>query len=219
VDSAKVLEQYEKQQQGSNGAAAAAAAAAVVAAPAAALDVSADAVSEPPPPPPPPPSPNAAEAAPTPEAYPDDKTPASRRGIGSMAELLARKEAEVSSARAAAEAAMPADTSWDDPGPPPPVPSTAPLASTAPQPSTPPVERRTARPAGERIPTPLIPSAPYTERPPVNAPLHQAVRASVVATAEPGVFVLRVLTADQPPAPTAHEVLVVVTNPSSSPFK
>jgi hypothetical protein len=121
---------------------------------------------------------------------------------------LARKEAEVSSARAAADAAMPADTSWDEPPPPPP-----------PQPSTPPVERRTARPAGERIPTPLIPSAPYTERPPLNAPLHQAVRASVVATAEPGVFVLRVLTADQSPAPTAHEVLVVVVNPLSSPFK
>ena len=115
---------------------------------------------------------------------------------------------------------MPADTSWDDPPPPPPPqPATASQAPIAPQPSTPPVERRTARPSGERIPTPLIPSQPYTERPPVNAPIHQAVRASVVATAEPGVFVMRVLTADQPPAPTAHEVLVVVTSPSSSPFK
>jgi hypothetical protein len=53
----------------------------------------------------------------------------------------------------------------------------------------------------------------------VNAPIHQAVRASVVATAEPGVFVLRVLTEGQAPAPTAHEVLVVTTNPLSSPFR
>jgi hypothetical protein len=53
----------------------------------------------------------------------------------------------------------------------------------------------------------------------VNAPILQAVRASVVATAEPGVFVLRVLTQDQAPAPTAHEVLVVATNPLASPFK
>jgi hypothetical protein len=124
-----------------------------------------------------------------------------------MAELLARKEAEVSSAIAAAEAAQPADTGWDDPPPPPP------------QPSTPPVERRTARPAGERILTPVIPSQPHTERPPVEAPIHQAVRASVVATAEPGVFVLRVLTEGQPPASIAHEVLVVAMNPNSSPFK
>ena len=65
----------------------------------------------------------------------------------------------------------------------------------------------------------IPPPKPVTERPPLNAPIHQAVRASVVATAEPGVFVLRVLTADQQPAPTAHEVLVVVTNSGSSPFK
>ncbi len=208
VDSRAALEEYEKRSQGSNGAAAAAAAAAAAeTAPTFAADA------PPPPPPPPPPAQEAVETAPAPETYPtDDATPASRRGIGSMAELLARKEAEVSSARAAAEAALPADTSWDDPPPPPPQPS------TAPQPSVPPVERRTARPAGERIPTPLIPSAPI-ERVALNAPIHQAVRASVVATAEPGVFVLRVLTADQAPAPTAHEVLVVVTNPTSSPFK
>jgi hypothetical protein len=131
-----------------------------------------------------------------------------------MAELLARKEAEASSAMAEAEAA---GTAWEDPPPPPPPTPSAPppLAAT----STPPVERRTARPNADRIPTPIIPAQPHTERPPINAPIYQAVRASVVATAEPGVYVLRVLTADQSPALTAHEVLVVATNPLSSPFK
>ncbi|HVR19517.1 MAG TPA: hypothetical protein VMS65_07470, partial [Polyangiaceae bacterium] len=96
----------------------------------------------------------------------------------------------------------------DEPPPPPP----------PPQPSVPPVERRTAHPAADRISTPLIPSQPYLDRPPVIAPIHQAVRASIVATAEPGVFVLRVLTAEQGPSPTGHEVLVVVTDSNSSPF-
>jgi hypothetical protein len=86
------------------------------------------------------------------------------------------------------------------------------------QASTPPVERRTARPAGERVQTPLIPSQPHTERPSVQTPMHQAVRASVVATAEPGVYVLRVLAAGQSPAPTAQEVFVVVADASLNPF-
>jgi fused signal recognition particle receptor len=165
-------------------------------------------VPEPPPPPPSPPSAAMVDTAPAPNLEAEDSTPPSRRPVSSMAELLARKEAEVSSARAAAESAEPTDTTWDEPPPPPP-----------PQASTPPVERRTAHPAADRISTPLIPSQPYLERAPVIAPIHQAVRASIVATAEPGVFVLRVLTADQGPAPTGHEVLVVVTDPTSSPFK
>ena len=160
-----------------------------------------------PPPLPSPPSAAMVDTAPDPTREAEDSTPPSRRPVGSMAELLARKEAEVSSAIAAAEGAEPTDTSWDEPPPPPP-----------PQPSTPPVERRTAHPAADRISTPLIPSQPYLDRPPVNAPIHQAVRASIVATAEPGVFVLRVLTAEQGPAPTGHEVLVVVTDSNSSPF-
>jgi hypothetical protein len=146
----------------------------------------------------------------------DESTPLSKRGIGSMAELLARKEAEVSSARAAAAAAQPADTAWDDPPPPPPAQASVPPHGV--QASTPPVERRTARPAGERIATPLVPSQPHTERPAAQTPIHQAVRASVVATAEPGVYVLRVLAAGQSPAPTAQEVFVVVADPALSPF-
>jgi hypothetical protein len=160
-----------------------------------------------PPPPPPPPLEASVDTAPEATQDLDEGSVPPHVHVSSMAELLARKEAEVSSARAAADATEPAEDSWDEPPPPPP------------QPSTPPVERRTAHPAAERVNTPLIPSQPYLERAPVNAPLHQAVRASVVATAEPGVFVLRVLTASQAPAPTGHEVLVVVTNPLSSPFK
>jgi len=205
VDSARVLADFERQQlQPPTNGANREAAAPVAAAP------------ELEPLPPPPPEPTAADVAAATDVTAaatdvtkdaEESTPISKRGLGSMAELLARKEAEVSSAIAAAEAAQPADTGWDDPPPPPP------------QPSTPPVERRTARPAGERILTPVIPSQPHTERPPVEAPIHQAVRASVVATAEPGVFVLRVLTEGQPPASIAHEVLVVAMNPNSSPFK
>jgi hypothetical protein len=147
----------------------------------------------------------------------EEATP-SKRSIGSMAELLARKEAEVSSARAAAEAVPPPEGAWDDPPPPPPPAAQASVLPQAVQASTPPVERRSARPVGERISTPLIPSQPYTERPPVQAPIHQAVRASVVATAEPGVYVLRVLAAGQAPAPTAQEVFVVVADPTLNPF-
>jgi hypothetical protein len=120
-----------------------------------------------------------------------------------MAELLAQKEAEATNAaRAAAEA----DQAWSDA--PDPVPSTPPE----------PIERRTARPDGTKISTPVIQSRPYTERPPVQAPILQAVRASIVATAEPGVYVLRVLAEGQAIAPTAHEVLVVASDPNAKPF-
>jgi hypothetical protein len=255
VDSAKMLEDYERQlkSNGQNGAAIEAAAAplaadAVVTAPnvppmtASTVDtVPYGAEADLPEPPPPPPEPRA-EAAPEAAAEPasdGDEPPVSRRGMSSMAELLARKEAEASSAMAAADAAD-ADAGWgDDPPPPPPMPSTPPAqAFTTPSAqalstppaqalstppaqavSTPPVERRTARPNADRIPTPILPTQPHTDRPPVDAPIHQAVRASVVATAEPGVFVMRLLRADQSPAPTAHEVLVVATNALASPFK
>jgi hypothetical protein len=239
VDSAKVLEDYQKQSNGNGsalstpigGIAARAPAAASIPTPIvdsvltpvaaspvadsvptpipAAAEAVPEAASEPPPYPA---APSAAmvDTAPDVSRETEDSTPPSRRPVSSMAELLARKEAEVSSARAAAEAVQPTDTSWgEDPPPPPP----------APQPSVAPMERRTAHPAADRVTTPLIPSQPYLERPPLNAPLHQAVRASIVATAEPGVFVLRVLAADQPPAPTGHEVIVVVTDALSSPFK
>lgn len=233
VDSAKMLEDYERQQKsnGHNGAATEA-----LATPSADLVPTAPNVPPivastvdtepfgaqpdadlPPPPPPPELRADAADTAPEGAAEPatDSEPPVSRRGISSMAELLARKEAEASSAMAAAEAA---GTGWEEPPPPPPPPTPSappPVAAT----STPPLERRTARPNADRIPTPILPAQPHTDRPPLNAPIYQAVRASVVATAEPGVFVLRVLTADQSPALTAHEVLVVATNPLSSPFK
>lgn len=224
VESAAVLAEFQKQQSNGNGAGHAAAvlpppsisAVATPVATPAEMIAAVAAFNDEPPPPPPPPVPSAAAADTAPDfAKEEESTPPSRSGIGSMAELLARKEAEVSSARAAADAMdqpadAHADAGWDDPPPPPPPPAQA---------SVPPVERRTAHPAAERIQTPLIPSQPYLERPPVNAPVHQAVRGSIVATAEPGVFVLRVLTAEQAPAPTGHEVLVVVTDPSSSPFK
>jgi hypothetical protein len=219
VDSAAVLADFQKQQTNGNGAGHAApvlpppsmsSVATPVATPAEMVAAVA-AFNEDPPPPPPAPSATGVDTAP--DFAKEEETPPSRSGIGSMAELLARKEAEVSSARAAADALEPeaahADTGWDEPPPPPP----------PPQASVPPAERRTAHPAAERVQTPLIPSQPYLDRPPVNAPVHQAVRGSIVATAEPGVFVLRVLTAEQPPAPTGHEVLVVVTDPTSSPFK
>jgi hypothetical protein len=207
VDSQRVLAEFEKQAQASargNGAAPTAAAVE------AATDLTKDAMPE---------GetvtrvmPEAAELAKAVE----EPTPVSKHGLGSMAELLARKEAEVSSARAAAQAAQASDPGWDDPPPPPPAQASVPPQTI--QTSTPPVERRTARPAVDRIPTPVIPSQPYTERPPVQTPNHQAVRASVVATAEPGVYVLRVLAAGQAPAPTAQEVFVVVADASLSPF-
>ncbi|HEX6274981.1 MAG TPA: hypothetical protein VFZ53_18190 [Polyangiaceae bacterium] len=231
VDSTHLLEEYEKQTNG-NGAArlpppSLSAVATPVATPAEMVAaVHAMNAEEPPtsptapanePPPPVPPAPALAsvDTAPDPAASEraldaEESTPPSRRPVSSMAELLARKEAEVSSAIAAAEAVQPAESGWDDPPPPPPPP---------PQHSTPPAERRTAHPVADRVTTPLIPSQPYLERPPVNAPIYQAVRASIVATAEPGVFVMRMLAADQSPAPTGHEVLVVTTNPNSSPFK
>jgi hypothetical protein len=224
VDSAHVLAEYDKQTNG-NGAArvpppSLSAVATPVATPAemvAAVNaMNADEAPPPAPalePPPPVPAPALAsvDTAPDPAASEraqdaEESTPPSRRPVSSMAELLARKEAEVSSAIAAADAVQTAESGWDDPPPPPPL-------------STPPVERRTAHPGPERVTTPLIPSQPYLERAPVNAPIYQAVRASIVATAEPGVFVMRMLAADQSPAPTGHEVLVVATNPNSTPFK
>ena len=220
VDSAQVLADFHKQSNGNGsalstpigGIAALGPSAASVPTPIAALVPTpvagaVETLPEPPPPPPAPPSAAMVDTAPAPTPEAEDSIPPSRRPVGSMAELLARKEAEVSSAIAAAEGAVSTDTTWDEPPPPPP-----------PQPSTPPVERRTAHPAANRVTTPLIPSQPYLDRPPVNAPIHQAVRASIVATAEPGVFVLRVLTAEQGPSPTGHEVLVVVTDSNSSPF-
>ncbi len=212
VDSARLIDEYEKSRPAIPTNGAHAAAPATEAAPPPSFE-------EAPPVRKAPPAPSEKAAAELARSA-DDATPVSRRGIGSIAELLARKEAELPSSLArAAEQARTDTGGWEDPPPVPPEPvnSSVPPQPVA-QPSAPPVERRTARPAGERILTPVIVSQPYTERPPLQVPNHQAVRASIVATAEPGVYVMRVLAAGQAPAPTAQEVFVVVADASLSPF-